>query len=368
MNRVSIYNNLEDLPIVYGNIFREASVASGFFLSYPWFHNLIATTFAKNTQLRIFSLADELDCNRPCLALLMCYQDNKGGLLTPRKLSSAANYYTSMFGMIKAKSTSELETDLTFLTQAIVSDQPRWDIVDLHPMDVTDPLFNLTQRAFRQAGMAVQSYFCFGNWYLEVQGRSYQAYFDSLPSKLKNTLIRKLKKQTYTNKISLEIFSGMDNLDVGIASFIQVYNTSWKKPEPHTAFIPGLIRTCAEQGWLRLGIASIGGQPVAAQIWIVSNNVASIYKLAYDKHFSKLSVGTILTAYLMQHVIDIDKVEEVDYLTGDDDYKKDWMSLRRERWGIVAFNLRTLSGVLSAIKHLGWRRVKRYFSAKIHHD
>ena len=43
----------------------------------------------------------------------------------------------------------------------------------------------------------------------------------------------------------------------------------------------------------------------------------------------------------MQHVIDTDHVEEVDYLTGDDAYKQDWMSHRRERIGLVAFNPRT---------------------------
>ena len=41
----------------------------------------------------------------------------------------------------------------------------------------------------------------------------------------------------------------------------------------------------------------------------------------------------------MEHVIDTDKVHDVDYLTGDDAYKKDWMPDRRERWGIAVFNL-----------------------------
>jgi len=52
-------------------------------------------------------------------------------------------------------------------------------------------------------------------------------------------------------------------------------------------------------------------------------------------------------------------VTEVDYLSGDDGYKKDWMSQRRERWGILALNPRTPRGVLAIARHVGGRAVKR---------
>jgi CelD/BcsL family acetyltransferase involved in cellulose biosynthesis len=50
----------------------------------------------------------------------------------------------------------------------------------------------------------------------------------------------------------------------------------------------------------------------------------------------------------MQHVIDQDHVQEIDYLSGDDAYKQSWMSHRRQRSGIVAFNPRTLAGLWGA--------------------
>jgi CelD/BcsL family acetyltransferase involved in cellulose biosynthesis len=102
---------------------------------------------------------------------------------------------------------------------------------------------------------------------------------------------------------------------------------------------------CAERGWLRLGIAYYDDVPVAAQLWIVSHGRAVIYKLAHDEDVARLSVGTVLTAFLMAHVLDVDQVREVDYLIGDDVYKKDWMSHRRERWGIVAYNPRSPAGL-----------------------
>jgi CelD/BcsL family acetyltransferase involved in cellulose biosynthesis len=100
------------------------------------------------------------------------------------------------------------------------------------------------------------------------------------------------------------------------------------------------------------------GQAVASQIWFVKDGVASIFKLAYIEEFGKLSVGTVLTHELMRRAIDEDKVRIIDYLSGDDAYKKDWMTRRRERRGIIAFNQRRPQGIMAAARHFGGRWVK----------
>jgi CelD/BcsL family acetyltransferase involved in cellulose biosynthesis len=66
---------------------------------------------------------------------------------------------------------------------------------------------------------------------------------------------------------------------------------------------------------------------------------------------------------MMEYVLDVDRVREVDYLTGDDKYKQDWMTHRRERWGILAMNPRTLRGALAIARHVGGRTVKRTLQA-----
>ena len=92
--------------------------------------------------------------------------------------------------------------------------------------------------------------------------------------------------------------------------------------------------------------------------WIVHGGVASIYKICYAEKFAKLSVGSVLTARLLEHVLDVDRVTEVDYLSGDDTYKANWMSDRRERWGIMAFNPETLWGRAGIIRHIVGRNLK----------
>ena len=71
-----------------------------------------------------------------------------------------------------------------------------------------------------------------------------------------------------------------------------------------------------------------------------------IFKLAYDEEYAKWSAGTVLTAHLMRHSLEQDRVIEIDYLTGDDAYKKSWMTARRERVGLIAGNPRSARGLL----------------------
>ena len=92
------------------------------------------------------------------------------------------------------------------------------------------------------------------------------------------------------------------------------------------------VQDFTQQGWTRLAILYVEEQPIAAQIWFVHQGKASIFRLSYAREWRPYSPGTILTAYLMEYVIDTDKVTEIDFLTGNDAYKQDWMSERRERF------------------------------------
>lgn len=354
MTRVALHHSFEALPKPYEQLF--GNTGAGIFLSLPWFRGLAATALGEKTQLRIYAL--ESTCGGMVhLAIPMVYDPSRRRLFSPRKLAAAANCYTSLFSPLVGD-TKCVQNNLNRVIKAMAADAPRWDTISLHPMDPDSPLFTEMLSAFRSAGMAVQRYFCFGNWYLKVNGRTYQEYASTLPPRLRNTLRRKAQQLDSANRLRIDIITRAADVPAGIEAYETVYQASWKPPEAYPEFIPGLIRMCAQHGWLRLGVAYVDDRPAAAQLWIVANGVASIYKLAYDHRLAKLSIGSLLTARLMQQVIDVDGVQEVDFLSGDDAYKQDWMPHRRERWGIMAFNLRTLKGVLLAVAHLAGHFLK----------
>ena len=207
-------------------------------------------------------------------------------------------------------------------------------------------------QGLRDAGYRLQPYFSFGNWYLP-RTMPWEAYWAQRPSTLKNTVERKGRRFAKMGGC-LEVICGEPGLERGIAAFQAVYADSWKGAEPHPGFMPGLLRTAAKQGWLRLGVAWLNGDAVAVQAWFCARGKADIYKLAYRERHRDLSAGSLLSAALMQHVIAVDGVHEVDYLMGDDPYKRGWVSHRRERWSLAAYDAFSWRGNLAWLnQHLG---------------
>jgi hypothetical protein len=357
MTAVRIFSSFEDLPEETQRLFDNAG-ADCIFSGMPWFKTFAKFALDPTDSVRVYS-ANGGDSSSPDEAILpMVHRVTDSGFFKARKLSSLSSYYTCLYGPIGNNFTKR---GADALARGFADENPRWDEVELKPLDVDAPAFAALVEGLEKAGFVVQTYFCFGNWYLEVKGRSFAQYVETLPSVLRNTLGRKKKKLEKSGRAQIEIVTGGDGLESAIAAYNTVYLASWKESEPYPQFVPELIRNCAALGVLRLGIVRVDGEPAAAQFWIVHNGRALIYKLAYDERFAELSVGTILTATLMKHVIDIDGVIQVDYLTGDDAYKKDWMSSRRERWGILALNPRTLRGALAIVRHIGGRAIKRAF-------
>jgi Acetyltransferase (GNAT) domain len=356
MTNACQFSSFTELPEGARRLFEDAAEES-FFQGLPWFQTFVKHALDSGDQVRIYCAGGSNPYGAPQMALATVHKAADSGFWKMRKLSSLSSYYSCLFGPAwKASSCQQAAEELA---SALAGDSPRWDAIELKPLDPKDPVFQALAKGLRRAGFVVQEYFCFGNWYLTVNGRSFVQYLDSLPSPLKHTLNRKKRKLEKSGRAKLEIITGGEGLETAIQAYNRVYLASWKEPEPYPEFVPELMRVCAAIGALRLGLLCVDGEPAAAQFWIVMNGRALIYKLAYDERFSDLSVGTILTAALMQRAIDEDKVTEVDYLSGDDPYKKDWMSARRERWGILAMNPLTFRGALAIARHVGGRAAKR---------
>jgi len=269
--------------------------------------------------------------------------------------NSLGTFYTSNYSPIVCSNEPEKLFVALFRHLASVE---MLSAITLSPMDIDTPLFGMIRTALARAGwQGIHDFFCFGNWVHELGDTSYQAYLAARPSQVGNTVARKTRKFLDANRGQLTIVQGGEQLEDAIAQFVAVYNNSWKREEPYPEFIPQLLRLSAERGWLRLGIADYDHKPVASQIWLVSAGSAYIFKLAYHKDFKQLSPGTVLTAFMMEHVIDKDRVTRIDYLSGDDDYKKNWMSTRRDRCGVAAYNPRTLQGC----GMLTGRKLKNYY-------
>lgn len=346
---VAVYASFDALPVACQAMLDRC--APDVFSALPWYRNLEANALAEAGALRIYVVGA---AGAPRLIVPMWHARPGAG----RVLQAAANFYASLFTPA-ASDEAGLACSCRLWARALAAERPRWDRVTLAPLAPESPLYAHAGAALREAGFSSHQYYCFANWYLRVGGRGYAEFLQGLPSHLRHTLMRKGKRLAAMPHCRIALLSTPAEAGEAARAFQRVYANSWKEPEPYPAFVPGLIRTCAEQGWLRMGVAYVNETPVAFQIWIVRGGSAAIYKLAYDRAYARLSLGSLLTAALVRHAIELDGVTHIDYLTGDDVYKRDWMSDRRERWGIVGFNLGTVRGLAGAAIHqLGrcWRR------------
>jgi len=327
------HRSIREVLASHGTLFEDTKVQCPEF-SAEWFENLEQTVFAGDPGIRYYTSSFS-DAPK---AILPVRLTGKGAI---RSVEALGNYYTSLYAPVLAPDATAL--DLIPLIEAATGDHGGAHMMRFGPMDPDSVVYPTLLTALRSSGWVPFRFFCFGNWYLKVD-YSWKTYLEQRNGPIRNIIKRKGRKFAAAGG-TLEIVTAPGDVERAVEAFIAVYSHSWKKPEPYPQFVPGLIRWLAAKGWLRLGIARLEGLPVAGQIWIVAHGKASIFKMAYDDAFSDYASGTLLTAHLMEHAIDRDRVREIDYLIGDDPYKKSWMSHRRERWGILAFNPRTAGGL-----------------------
>jgi CelD/BcsL family acetyltransferase involved in cellulose biosynthesis len=318
------------------------------FSSSAWLAHFVAQVIAEDERVAVVEAEAG---GRRCAMLL------KADARSPGRYVALANYYASLYAPM-AGDAPDRPAAARALVAAVGQVRPRAVTVQLAPLDAETADTTVMAEAFAGDGWYLRRYTCFGNWTLPCAGLTFDAYLAGRDSQLRNTLARKQKKLLSAG--TLEIATRPDEVDRAMDAYDAVYARSWKQPEPYPGFVRGWARQCAARGWLRLGVARIGDEPVAAQFWFTLGGRASIFKLAYDEAQSKWSAGTVLTAHLMRHALEVDRVVEVDYLTGDDPYKRAWMTHRRERVGLIACNLRSPLGLVAAATEVAAQATARW--------
>lgn len=255
-----------------------------------------------------------------------------------------ANWYNFTFRPVFTGNFDEV-TKLALLAKIASDLRKTSHHVEMFPVPEEDQSASLTERAFEQAGWVVFKAKADDNHILTVNGRTFDKYWAERPGQLRNTVRRKAKKNIVTTRIETRFSDEHWN------DYLHVYKNSWKPEEGSPDFLKSLAQREAEAGCLRLGLAYIDGQPVAAQFWTVENGEALIHKLAHIQDATKSSPGTLLSVALFQHVIDVDRVDLVDFGTGNDPYKRDWMESSRPRYRLEMFWPNNPLSWLPILKH-----------------
>lgn len=327
-----------NLPDPIAALFTAASEKS-FFSQSAWYALLTQHARETGTTVRLYT-----DSNVPAAALVV-RTDGK------RRLHGLTNAYALEHGPI-ARPGREGCAATRHLIENVVRAQSNLETIRFTALDPDDPFFTALRQGLRAAGWMVRPFFDSGTWFLDTDRVKFDQYFEERPPILKNTYRRKSKAAR-----GLEYFFSDDGAELEslIADYETIYKQSWKPPERFPTLVPTLIRAASALRALRMGVIRVDGVPAAAQFWLLWRGRAVIYKLAYDEHFARMSLGTLLTMRMVERVLEQDHPSEINFGRGDDPYKKLWLPQRRERWGLLATNPRTWRGLVGGARGLAGR-------------
>jgi hypothetical protein len=353
--RVTVYQSFKALPDAYSRLDSEA-LPRDVCCRLAWYRNLATSTVKDKSSLRIFGL--EINGGEAIALLLARQYPTPLYLLNRRCLEGFSNLYTLSFEPIVSKQAGPPDAVAQAFVAAMVEGSAPPGRISFDSWDPASPLFDAFVQALWAKGYIVHCYFQFANLYEEVVGDTWESYLRRRSSRLHNLLERKSRRLSLAGTPRFEVIAQGSALDAAIDAYETVYRASWKPPEPYPSFMPGLIVTADREGWMRLGLLYLDEIPIAAQLWLVADGRATIYKLAHDQRYDALSPGSLLTAHVLRHLLAVEGLREVDFGRGGEPYKRLWLGRRRERWGLLAFNRRDPGALLEAARHLGAKRLR----------
>jgi CelD/BcsL family acetyltransferase involved in cellulose biosynthesis len=322
-----IFRNLDEAAAsARGELDREAQ--HSLFDRIEWFRRTDKLASPRGTPLIVRARAEGSDC------WLFLSQSNGNA-------RALASWYTLIFAPVFTGEPNAA-TKFALLVAAARRLGKRLSSIKLAPLCADDAA--LVCRAFDRSRWVAQSRESTVKWTISTADMSFEEYWAGRPGELRSTVKRKAAKYS----IDTRVFTTFDGN--AWADYESIYAASWKTEEGAPEFLRDMALTESAAGTLRMGIASIAGEPVAAQLWTVENGHAIIHKLAHLESAKEQSPGSVLTAAMFEHVIDRDRASLIDFGTGDDRYKADWMDTRQPLYTVSLFNPRRPAGLFGAAK------------------
>jgi len=363
--RIRQFRAFSDLPAGYAELQSDEVRRHGLFRCAEWFDYLMRNHFADGDELCIYGV-EEAGSGRPLVVAPLRLSSRDKAVPHCRIVASIShpeNYTTAAVGFdpgLQDRVGALAALFGHFKAGASAGSEPRFDAIRLWPVELGSELGDTIHRALRAAGFWVQPYANSYNRFEDTKEMSYDAYFAQRSANLRYSVRRRKRALEKTGTLEIAVLTGAPDLEKAIADYVSVSLNSWKRPGSMIA-PPNLqlIRLAAAKGCLRLGILKVGGVAAAAQFWIVSGATAHCARLAYHEAYKKLAVGVVLTNHMIEHVLDRDHVEKIDFGFGQEDYKGGWMRDARDYYGFMAFNPATPRGLYQGARHIVGHKAKR---------
>ena len=255
-----------------------------------------------------------------------------------RVYAFAANAYSQTNAVIHNTADPEKRVQqLKMLLQYFREHASSWDYLDLHALQTENGNSKQIMQAADHVGLGCVKEVAYINCYQDSASLPLGEFLKSKKKVRKNVPYFRRRMQR-EGELQFRYVKTGEKINTIMDSYYQLYAKSWKQSEDLGPFFHrDLAVMAADKGWLRLGFLDFNSQPIACQLWLVHDTAAYTLKIFYDEVFKHYSPGTVLTESMMHMAIEQDKVHAIDFLQGDEPYKRDWLDMQRVRERVVIF-------------------------------
>jgi CelD/BcsL family acetyltransferase involved in cellulose biosynthesis len=216
---------------------------------------------------------------------------------------------------------------------------PRWDLLDMYGLQSENGNCDQIVHAASRIGLRCCKTTAYVNCFQDNFVLSAEEYLATRPTRVRKNAPYYRRKMQREGDLQFRLITTAEGLDPIMDSYYRLYAKSWKCSEDlGPNFHRDLVKMAAKNGWLRLGFLDFNSSPIACQLWLVQGGTAYIVKVFYDEGNKRYSPGTVLSDFMIKTILNQDNISCIDYLQGEEGYKKDFVDNERKRYQILLFN------------------------------
>jgi hypothetical protein len=316
---------LQGVPHVFSDLFGVR-----LFDSLDWYFSVCTGALPPSAEALFVTVADGA---RP-LALLPMRRD-------VTRISSLTTACTGLWRPLTAPGLTA--TELHGVGYAFGRWSRNWAKLRLEALDLQDPTWSVFIDGLRDAGIRALPFDHFGSW-TAFTGLGWDAYFASRPASLR-AAVESQGARLQAEGAALRVVTGGAELQPAIEALAPVLAATGLAGLP-ISFASTLLRACAAEGWLRLGLLEQDGSISAGQAWVVQGGGGT---LLYSTE-ETTAPGSVLTAWMVRWLLERNGVATLDFGRGDGEFQLAWASLRRQREGLVLANPWRPAGLAAVLR------------------
>jgi CelD/BcsL family acetyltransferase involved in cellulose biosynthesis len=173
--------------------------------------------------------------------------------------------------------------------------------------------------------------------HINLADMTWEGFLQQLGPNIRKNLNRYLRIIPKTFDMRVECAQSPDEGGSALEHVMELHRKRWGTSGVSEAFqTPAVVefhrefvRLAAEQGWLRILLLWLNGQPAASLYGLRYGPTFYFYQSGFDPEFSKHSVGVATMGLSIQSAIN-EGALEYDFLHGDEEYKFHWASATRD--------------------------------------